>query len=56
MCLFVDRTKEKAFRHLSLAVETGMDDVNRILTHDDLAFVRIQPEFDNFKKVDLDIL
>ena len=42
--------KEKAFRHLSLAVETGMDDVNRIITHDDLAFVRIQPEFDNFKK------
>jgi TM2 domain-containing membrane protein YozV len=42
--------KEKAFRHLSLAVESGMDDINRIMTHDDLAFIRIQPEFENFRK------
>lgn len=41
--------KEKAFLHLSKAVEFGLNDVNKIMTHDDLAFVRIQPEFERFK-------
>ena len=41
--------KEKAFSHLSKAVEFGLNDINKIMTHDDLAFVRIQPEFERFK-------
>lgn len=42
--------KEEAFKHLSRAVTLGFNDFERIQTHDDLAFVRIQPEYDTFKK------
>ncbi|MDX1702583.1 MAG: NINE protein [Melioribacteraceae bacterium] len=42
--------KEKAYDHLAKAVEYGFKDTEKILTHDDLAYVRIQPEFDDFKK------
>lgn len=42
--------KEKAFHHLSKAVSLGLTESDRILRHDDLAFVRIQPEFDAFRK------
>lgn len=41
--------KSKAYHHLSKAVSLGLQDVERILSHDDLAFVRIQPEFDGFR-------
>lgn len=41
--------KEEAFKHLDLAVDYGLADTERIMTHDDLAFLRIQPEFDDFK-------
>jgi TM2 domain-containing membrane protein YozV len=41
--------KAKAYHHLSRAVSLGLKDVERILSHDDLAYVRIQPEFDNFR-------
>lgn len=41
--------KSLAYHHLSKAVTLGLKDVERILSHDDLAFVRIQPEFDNFR-------
>jgi len=41
--------KEKAFYHLSEAVKHGFKDFERINTHDDLAYVRIQPEFEDFK-------
>lgn len=41
--------KEKAFDHLSKAVQFGMNDIQKIMTHDDLAFVRIQPEFEKLK-------
>ncbi len=41
--------KEKAFKHLALAVEYGLKDTSKILSHDDLAYVRIQPEFETFK-------
>ncbi len=41
--------KELCFQHLSKAVSLGFNDFDRIMTHDDLAFMRIQPEFDNFK-------
>jgi tetratricopeptide (TPR) repeat protein len=42
--------KDEAYTHLAKAVSLGFNDFERILTHDDLAFVRIQPEFDMFKK------
>ena len=42
--------KEEAFKHLDNAVKNGLKDFEKILTHDDLAFVRIQPEFEDFKK------
>lgn len=41
--------KEKAFKHLELAVAKGLKDTGRIMNHDDLAFLRIQPEFQDFK-------
>ena len=40
--------KEKAFFHLSKAVQHGFSDFEKINTHDALAFLRIQDEFDNF--------
>jgi TM2 domain-containing membrane protein YozV len=41
--------KNLAFSHLAKAVNLGFNDFERILTHDDLAFLRIQKEFDEFK-------
>lgn len=41
--------KTLTYRHLALAVASGLKDVERILTHDDLAYIRIQPEFDAFR-------
>lgn len=41
--------KEEAYRHLSMAVAHGFKDFDKIQTHDDLAFVRIQEEYDAFK-------
>ena len=40
---------EKAMSHLSKAVEYGFKDFKKIKTHDDLAFVRIQPGFEQFE-------
>jgi TM2 domain-containing membrane protein YozV len=42
--------KDKAYYHLAKAVELGFTDFEKIKTKDDLAFVRIQPEFDEFKE------
>ena len=42
--------KEAAFDHLNQAVEHGFVDFEKIKTHDALAFVRIQDEFDTFVK------
>ena len=42
--------KEEAFKNIELAVMHGMNDFDRILNHDDLAFVRIQPEFEGFRQ------
>lgn len=42
--------KEKAYHHIKKAVEYGFKDYEKIQTHDDLAFIRIQPEFEPFKK------
>lgn len=41
--------KNLSFQHLSKAVGLGFNDFDRIMSHDDLAFLRIQPEFDDFK-------
>lgn len=41
--------KEKAFFHLDAAVGNGFNDFERIMKHDDLAFLRIQAEFEQFK-------
>ena len=42
--------KDKAYYHLAKAVSLGFKDFELINTKDDLAYVRIQPEFDEFKK------
>jgi TM2 domain-containing membrane protein YozV len=42
--------KDLAFEHLAKSVALGFNDFERIQSHDDLAFVRIQPEYDGFKK------
>lgn len=39
-----------AYQHLSKAVENGFKDFEKIKTHDDLAYVRIQPRFEEFEK------
>lgn len=41
--------KDKAYYHLAKAVELGFKDFEIINKKDDLAFVRIQPEYDEFK-------
>jgi len=41
--------KDKAYYHLAKAVSLGFKDFELINTKDDLAFVRIQPEFDEFR-------
>lgn len=41
--------KDKAYYHLSKAVSLGFKDFDLINSKDDLAYVRIQPEFDEFK-------
>jgi TM2 domain-containing membrane protein YozV len=41
--------KEKAFHHLELAVQYGLADTQKINTYEDLAFVRIQDEFEAFR-------
>ena len=40
--------KEKAFFHLGKAVELGYSDHEKIKTHDALAYLRIQDEFEGF--------
>ncbi len=41
---------EQALYHLDKAVELGFNDFKRIKSHDALAYVRIQPEFEEFEK------
>lgn len=48
--------KDLAFKHLNRAVILGFNDTDRIITHDDLAYLRIQPEFDAFKKSGFKVL
>ncbi len=41
--------KDLAYTHLGRAVELGFKDFEKIQTHDDLAFLRIQSDFEEFK-------
>jgi TM2 domain-containing membrane protein YozV len=41
---------DKSFYHLNKAVEFGYKDLENIKTKDDLSFIRVQPEFENFVK------
>lgn len=40
--------KNKSYQHLSKAVKLGFSDFEKIKTHDALAFIRIQDEFETF--------
>lgn len=40
---------DKAYAHLDRAVALGFNDFNKIKTHDDLAYVRIQDKFEEFQ-------
>lgn len=42
--------KEEAFFHLEQAVRSGFKDFERIKTHDALAYLRVQPEFEAFER------
>jgi len=44
----ITENAEKAYEHLSNAVTLGFVDFDKIATHDSLAFIRIQPEWDDF--------
>lgn len=43
-----EKTSESLF-HLSKAIEQGFNDFDKINSHDALAFLRIQPEYEDFK-------
>jgi hypothetical protein len=48
-CAFsIMESKDKSFYHLSKAVELGFRDFEKIKTHDALAYLRIQDEFETF--------
>jgi tetratricopeptide (TPR) repeat protein len=42
--------KDKSFYHLDRAVALGFKDFEKIKTHDALAYIRIQDEFESFEK------
>ena len=41
---------EKSFYHLDKAVANGFNDIDRIKNHDALAFLRVNPQFDQFQE------
>lgn len=50
-CLYsLTEQKELAFFHLQKAVEMGFKEYDKIKTHDALAYLRVQPEFDEFSR------
>lgn len=50
-CLYsLCEQKELAFYHLQNTVELGFKDYEKIKTHDALAYLRVQPEFDTFAR------
>jgi len=46
---------ERSLYHLEQAVGNGFDDFDKIKTHDALAYLRIQPEFNTFESKNLNI-
>lgn len=50
-CLYsLCEQKELAFYHLQKSVELGFKDYEKIKTHDALAYLRVQPEFEDFAR------
>ncbi len=50
-CLYsLSEQKELAFYHLQKAVELGFVDFEKVKTHEALAYLRVQPEFDTFAR------
>ena len=48
-CLYsLTEQKELAFYHLQKAVEFGFRDYDKVKSHDALAYLRVQPEFETF--------
>ena len=46
----LNEDQEKAFFHLDKAVDYGFNDFKRIKEHDALAYLRIQPQFEEFER------
>ena len=46
----LNENKNLAFRHLDTAVQYGLKDPKKIDKDEDLAYLRIQPEYESFKK------
>lgn len=46
----MEENKEKSLHHLNKAIQYGFKDVEKIKTHDNLAFLRIQDEYEEFVK------
>lgn len=42
--------KKKSYSHIAKAVQYGFRDVEKIKTSDELAYIRIQPDFDEFEE------
>ena len=49
-CYSLTEQKELAFYHLQKTTELGFKDYDKIKTHDALAFLRVQPEFETFAR------
>ena len=50
-CAFsLTEKKDEAFEHLDEAVANGFKEFDKIRTHDALAFIRVQPEYEAFEK------
>ena len=49
-CYSLTEQKELAFYHLQKATELGFKDYDKIKTHEALAFLRVQPEFEVFAR------
>lgn len=49
-CYSLTEQKELAFYHLQKAVEQGFKDYDKIKTHEALAYLRVQPEFETFAR------
>ncbi len=46
----LEEQTENAFRHLDLAVANGLREYDKIISHEALAFIRVSPVFEAFRK------